>query len=145
MILYAESSAVLGWLLGEPMQHRVIAELQVADRVATSAITVVECARGLARARNDGRITALEERAALHMLDEAFGSWNVLDISDDVIARARATFPAEPVRSLDALHLASAWSILAAAGRVTLLSLDERVRSNAEALGMQVTPVHQQP
>lgn len=140
MILYAESSAILAWLLGEPAQGRVVAEFAAADRVATSAITVVECARGLARARHDGRITAVEERAALHMLDEASGSWHVLEVSEDVIVRARATFPVEPVRSLDALHLASAWSILAAAGSVTTLSLDDRVRDNARSLGMKVVP-----
>lgn len=140
MILYVESSAVLSWLLGEPGQERVVAELASADRAATSAITVVECARGLSRARHDGRITALEERAALHMLDEAAGSWHVLEVSEEVIDRARAPFPVEPVRSLDAIHLASAWSILAAAGEVTALSLDQRVRANAREMGMTIAP-----
>jgi uncharacterized protein len=140
MILYVESSAVLAWLLGEPAQKRVIAELQAADRVATSAITAVECSRALARARKDQRISPVEERAALHMLDEAFAAWHVLDITEDVIARARSEFPVEPVRSLGALHLASAWSVLDAAGMVSALSLDDRVRDNARALGMRVIP-----
>lgn len=140
MILYAESSAVLSWLIGEPGQHRVIAELEAADRVTTSAITIVECARALARARRDRRITPVEEHAALHVLEQAFDSWNVLDVSEDVIARARGAFPAEPVRSLDALHLASAWTVLDAAGSVTVLSLDDRVRTNASALGMTLAP-----
>jgi hypothetical protein len=64
----------------------------------------------------------------------------VLEISEDVVARARAGFPAEPVRSLDALHLASAWSVFATAGSVAMLALDDRVRSNARALGMKVIP-----
>lgn len=140
MILYAESSAVLSWLLGEPGQHRVIAALEGADRIVTSAITIVECARALARARGDGRITTVEEHAALHLLEQAIDSWNVLDVSEEVITRARGTFPAEPVRTLDALHLASAWVVLDAAGAVTVLSLDERVRSNATALGMSLAP-----
>jgi uncharacterized protein with PIN domain len=140
MILYAESSAVLGWLLGEPSQARVIEELSAADRVATSVITVLECSRALARARHDGRISEVEERAALHMLEEALEAWHVLDVSEDLIDRARASFPAEPVRSLDAVHLAGAWSILDVAGEVTMLSLDERVRANARAMGMRVLP-----
>jgi hypothetical protein len=49
-------------------------------------------------------------------------------------------FPAEPVRSLDAIHLSSAWSILAAAGHVTALSLDDRIRENARAMGMEIAP-----
>lgn len=140
MIVYAESSAVLCWLLGEPSQGRVIAELGAADRVATSAITAIECARALARAHHDGRISGVEERAALHLLDEALASWHVLDLSEDVVARARARFPAEPVRSLDAIHLASASAIVAAGGRITVLSLDDRVRANARALGIPIVP-----
>jgi uncharacterized protein len=140
MILYVESSAVLGWLLGEPSQDRVIAELGSADSVATSVVTLVECSRALARARHGGRISAVEERAALHLLGEALESWHLLDVSDEVVQRASAAFPAEPVRSLDALHLASAWSILEAAGEVTALSLDDRVRANAQAMGMRVVP-----
>jgi predicted nucleic acid-binding protein len=140
MILYAESSAVLSWLLGEPAQRGVIAELEAAEQVVTSALTGVECARALARARTAQRIKAVEERAALHLLDEAMVSWHVLDVSEDVIARARGEFPREPVRSLDALHLASASVLFDAAGTLTLLSLDERVRANGRALGMQVMP-----
>ena len=140
MIVYAESSAVLTWLLGEPLQDRVIAELAAADRVVTSSITAIECARALVRANHAGRITAVEERAALHLLDEAMDSWHVLDMSEDIIARARARFPVEPVRSLDAIHLASASSILAAGGAVTALSLDDRVRANALALGIPIAP-----
>jgi predicted nucleic acid-binding protein len=140
MILYAESSAVLSWLLGEPAQRGVIAELEAAEQVVTSALTGVECARALARARAAQRIKVVEERAALHLLDEAMVSWHVLDVSEDVIVRARGEFPREPVRSLDALHLASASLLFDAAGTLTLLSLDERVRANGRALGMQVMP-----
>lgn len=140
MILYAETSAVLSWLLDEPTHYKVTAELAAADRVATSVITKVECARALARARHDGRISDVEERAALHVLEKAIESWNVLDLSDDVVERAQAAFPVEPVRSLDALHLASAWSIFDAGVDVTTLSLDDRVRANAHAIGMRVVP-----
>jgi len=44
------------------------------------------------------------------------------------------------VRSLDALHLASALLALAAVRRLTMLSIDERVRRNAKALGLAVAP-----
>ena len=140
MILYVESSAVLGWLLGEPSQKPVIAELAAADRVATSVLTLVECSRALARARQERRITPVEERAALHLLHEAVQGWHVIEVSDDVVERARGAFPTEPVRSLDALHLASAGALLDAAGELTTLSLDERVRANAQAMGMRVVP-----
>ena len=139
-VVYAESSAVLAWLLGESRQTAVITALRNADRVVTSALTTIECARGLARARLAGRATPAEELAALRLLDTAALSWNVMDVSDQVAALARGAFPDEPVRTLDAVHLATALVFHEAIGAVHVLSFDERVRGNAAALGMTVLP-----
>jgi uncharacterized protein with PIN domain len=139
--LYAESSAVLAWLLGEPSQQSIIDELTDANRVVTSTLTAIECGRALSRARQLRRITATEELAALQILDEAIASWNVLDIIDAVAQRARDAFPNEPVRTLDAVHLATALVFLQSVGAVRVLTLDDRVRSNARGLGMAPVPV----
>jgi predicted nucleic acid-binding protein len=138
--LYVESSAVLAWLLGEPSQHVTLDALRRADHVFTSALTKVECARGLTRASVAGRITAVEELAALRLLDEAEPRWHVHDLSDDVLTRARGRFPLEPVRTLDAFHLATLQVLLEALGAITLLSFDDRVRENARALAITVMP-----
>jgi uncharacterized protein with PIN domain len=140
IVLYAESSAVLAWLLGEPRQKTILAALSAADRVVTSSLTLVECSRSLARARLARRIAAGSELAALQLLDTAAASWHVLDLSERVVVRAREAFPHEPVRTLDALHLASALAFHEALGAVGLLSLDDRIRDNAVSLGMRVTP-----
>src|SRR6185437_10957259 len=42
-LVYAESSAVLSWLLGEQQQDDVISVLSSADTVVTSSLTVLEC------------------------------------------------------------------------------------------------------
>ncbi len=138
MIVYAESSAVLAWLLGEPGAKRVRSVLSKADRVVASTLTGVECARGLARARAAGRVSARDELAALRLLDVAESSWDVHDLSERVLARARARFPVEPIRTLDALHLATAAVFQEALGRVALLTLDERIETNAAGLGLEV-------
>jgi predicted nucleic acid-binding protein len=137
-VLYAESSAVLSWLLGEPRQHDVVAELSKASNVVTSSITAIECSRALLRVRLDGRVSAAEEMAALRMLDEAVDRWTTLGVSDDVGQSARKDFPQEPVRTLDAVHLATALVFADALGEIRMLSLDERVRANAKLLGMSV-------
>lgn len=54
--------------------------------------------------------------------------------------RLAIRFPNEPVRTLDALHLATAVLFREALGSVTMVSLDERVRSNASGLGLEVAP-----
>ncbi|WP_373061086.1 type II toxin-antitoxin system VapC family toxin [Gemmatimonas sp.] len=108
--------------------------------VVTSALTGVECARALMRARVLGRITHVEELAALQLLDRAESSWDVYALTDGVLERARATMSVDPVRMLDALHVATASALRDAVGPVAVLSLDERVRSCARALGFVVVP-----
>ena len=139
-VLYAESSAVLSWLLGEPRQHEVVAELSKAANVVTSSITAIECGRGLLRARIEGRVSPTEEMAALRMLDEAVERWTTLGVFDEVDQGARREFPQEPVRTLDAVHLATALLFAGALGEIRMLSFDDRVRANARLLGMSVAP-----
>ncbi len=92
------------------------------------------------RARVLGRITHVEELAALQLLDRAESSWDVYALTDGVLERARATMSVDPVRMLDALHVATASALRDAVGPVAVLSLDERVRSCARALGFVVVP-----
>ena len=141
MIVYAESSAVLAWLLGEPSQSLVLLELEGADRVVSSSLTAVECARGLARARASSRLSRADEMAARYLLDAAESSWDVHDLSEKVMARASGSFPSEPVRTLDALHIATALVFHEALGGVAIMSFDDRIRANAQALGMAVVPI----
>jgi predicted nucleic acid-binding protein len=145
MIVYAESSAVLAWLLGESSGSETRRFLAGADRVVSSAVTGLECARGLARARSAGRIGQTEELAALQLLDQAEAGWDIHEVGEPVLTRARARFPAEPVRSLDALHLATAGLFHEALGGIALLSLDERIRANGAALGYEVIPSDSRP
>ena len=140
MIAYAESSAVLAWLLGEPDGEGVRDTLREATRVVASVLTGVESARALARGVASSRLTSADELTVLRLLDTAERSWVVLDVTARVLDRARARFPREPVRTLDALHLATAALFHEAIGSVTMVSLDDRVRSNARGLGFEVAP-----
>ena len=53
---------------------------------------------------------------------------------------ARGPFPGEPIRALDAIHLATALVIRDIYPDLRVLSLDQRVRQNAAALGFEVVP-----
>ena len=61
-------------------------------------------------------------------------------MSDEVLSRAQRAFPAEPVRTVDALHLASALLVRSATSDLTVLALDGRVRRNGRALGFALSP-----
>jgi hypothetical protein len=58
----------------------------------------------------------------------------------EIVERARRTFPAEPIRTLDAIHLASLLAVRSAVPGVGLLSLDDRIRRAAKQLGFHVQP-----
>ncbi|MBI4012078.1 MAG: hypothetical protein HY359_07230 [Candidatus Rokubacteria bacterium] len=58
----------------------------------------------------------------------------------EVIERARRPFPGDPLRTLDALHLASVLVAGRGAGALALLSLDGRIRAAGRELGLKVVP-----
>jgi len=62
----------------------------------------------------------------------------VVAVTDDVLARVRRPFPAESVRTLDAVHIATAESLGEPPQLMTIVTRDNRVRENATALGHSV-------
>lgn len=54
--------------------------------------------------------------------------------------RAEDGFPNEPVRTLDAIHLASAIFLRQVFPDLVVLSTDERIGVNAELLGFETAP-----
>lgn len=140
MNLYAESSAVLAWLLDEPRARDVLGVLSDADEIIASDLTLVECDRALRRAVMLEELTEADAADRRAHLAAVSAKWHVLRVAADVVERARQPFPAEPIRTLDAIHLASALMARSAIPGVQLLSLDERVRKSGKGLGFQVLP-----
>ena len=136
MVVYAESSAILAWLLGESGADAVAEVLAGAEHVVASTLTELECRRALSRGVVAGTITETEHRAALQLLQDAARHWTLMAMDGPILDRAGRSFPVEPVRTLDALHLAAALAFRDALGDVTLVSNDERIRANAAALGL---------
>ncbi|MBK6847008.1 MAG: type II toxin-antitoxin system VapC family toxin [Proteobacteria bacterium] len=140
MILYVESSAVLAWLLGEPTQRDVLATLTRAKRLVCSRLTLVEVDRTLHVAVAIGRIDATEAKTARELLARVRQQWAVLELTEQVCRRSGQRFPQEPVRTLDALHLASMLELQSLEPKIQPLTLDQRVRENALLLGFQPLP-----
>lgn len=140
MRVYAESSAVLAWLLGEPQGEEVRRQLAAAEAVLTSVLTLVEVDRVLIRAQviegtNEGEI--VDRRRTLA---QAGRHWHRIHLHEEILDRARRPFPAEPIRTLDALHLASALVAREAVPEIAILSLDSVIRRAGSDLGFEVVP-----
>jgi len=138
--VYAESSAVLAWLLGEETGHSVREVLRHSDLVMASDLTLVECDRVLIRVVTTGEIDEAAAADRRAHLNAAASHWHLCRVSPDIVERARHPFPAEPIRTLDAIHLASALAVRSAVPGVELLSLDDRIRQAAKQLGFHVQP-----
>ena len=140
MNLYAESSAVLSWLLGEARGEAARERLLAADVVITSDLTLIECDRVLHRAETVGELDAETVRNMREQLFAAADHWIAFSIDPEVVERARRRFPSEPIRSLDAIHLSTALLVRSLVTELELLCWDERIRENADRLGFDVTP-----
>lgn len=140
MNLYAESSAVLSWLLREPGGKKVERCLNRAQLRATSELTRLEVLRSLVRARTSGTISHEQGADLGLLLEEQTADWTWIQLDRPILKRAEELFPIEPIRTLDALHLASALELSPSPQQLAVLSLDRRVRENASALGFVVLP-----
>jgi uncharacterized protein with PIN domain len=138
--VYAESSAVLAWLLDEDSAAEIRRCLATADLIVASDLTLIECDRVLLRATALDELTEAEAADRKAHLAVAASHWHVLRIAPEIVERARRAFPGEPIRTLDAIHLASALAARAAIVGLRLLSLDERVRRAGKRLGLDLLP-----
>ena len=140
MNLYAESSAVLAWLLLERESSRVDRLLAAAEHVISSDVTLIECDRALLCAAALARLSATELSDRRRELAAVASGWNMLRIGPEVVERARRPFPLETIRALDAIHLASALVARAVMPVLEVLTLDDRIRDTAHDLGFKLQP-----
>jgi predicted nucleic acid-binding protein len=134
--VYLETSALLAWLLGEPDGNRVISSLDAADLVATSRLSLLEAKRSLIRLENAKTLKPAQRQKLIGLLEQISAGWMLVEIIPEIQARAAETFPAEPIRTLDAIHLATALELLKVFPDLKILSFDQRILSNMEPLGL---------
>jgi predicted nucleic acid-binding protein len=138
--LYAESSAPLAWLLEQEHGGLVSDTLAGAELVVASDLTLVECDRVVIRAVALGELEesdAVDRQGRLNAIAER---WTLLALDEQIVERARRPFPSEPVRTLDAIHLATALTARKAVPDIAVLTLDARIRQAADRLGFIVVP-----
>jgi predicted nucleic acid-binding protein len=128
--LYVDTSALLKRLFAEDESAAVRAILRQrnadGDLVASSELAWVEVARAVLRAEVIDVDTAIRDACA---------GISRYPLSSVVMSRARRIGP-PTLRSLDAIHLASAISL----GVTELLTFDRRLAQAAESLGVKAIP-----
>lgn len=131
-IRYIESSALVAALLE---QDPGVLKAPAGSQHVTSALTLAEAGRAIIRARAAGRLAPADEQAAVRALQTFERRCFIVDVDRAVLARVRRPFPAEPIRTLDAVHLATVELLGEAPQMVTIVTRHVRVGDNARALG----------
>jgi len=132
---YLESSALVAGLLEDDAAVVRVAQPRT---TAVSALTLAEARRALQCALHAGRITSDGLTNAEATITHLERSCLIVPVDDAILARVGRRFPVEPVRTLDAIHLASAERLDDPQAPITILTRDARVRENAVLLGMRV-------
>lgn len=133
---YIESSALVAAVLEGDAAAK--ASIRATGGRITSALTIAEAGRALLRAHLSGRITSQQHRAALLSVQRFSRRSYVVSVTQAILTRAGGQFPVEPIRTLDAIHLATAEALGESPALVIIVTRDLRVRENATALGFSI-------
>jgi predicted nucleic acid-binding protein len=125
-VIYLDTSVALAQLLAEDRTppESLWAQPLVSSRLLEHELWTRIHARDLHRSHGD-------------LVRQLLGRVAVLELIGEVLGRAREPFPA-PVRTLDALHLASAHFLQQQGVNVTLASYDARMVAAARAMSLPV-------
>ena len=123
-MIYLDTSVALAQLLAEDRapSPSLWREPLIASRLLEYEIWTRLNARGLGRSHGEGARALIQQIA-------------LIELAPPVLERALEPFPI-PVRTLDALHLASIAFLLGHGQTVELASYDDRLVAAAQALGV---------
>ncbi len=122
--------------LGESDAPQIALRIQEAEEPECSVLTILQTQRVLVRGERERPSLGRQFRLLRRQLAEASVDWNVAEITPHICDRAGEPFPVEPVRTLDAIHLATALQFARAFPDLTVLTFDERILANLEPLGL---------
>jgi uncharacterized protein len=127
VIGYLDTSALVPLLVDEPASPACRRFWDDADVVVSSRLLYVETAAALAEARRLGRLTEREHRKVRRRLDQMRAEVDVIELDEQVAARATDLAHLLSLRGYDAVHCASAEQlddddVVAASGDQQLLT-----------------------
>jgi uncharacterized protein len=135
-MVYAESSVLVRIVAG---QGQPLRDWESIETPFASALIEIETPRAIDRLRRAGEMSDADAVAAATRCREALRTFRLMDIDPAVRLRASGPF-AVPIRSLDAIHLASAllWREANPNEELVMATHDERLAKAAQAHGLSV-------
>jgi len=141
MWAYFDSSAVVKVYVQEKGRATVLRLLGLHE-VVVSAILPVEIRGALRRRAEENTIESSRLPAALNQLAADRAQWNLLAVSTEILGRAEQIVGRHSVRTLDAIHIASAKEFAERLQAcVPFISADHQQIEVAAAVGLTVQQV----
>ena len=126
-MIYLDTSALIKRFVVEKGSRSVHGMIEKEGPVATAKIAYAEVHSGLARKVREGALSAGRHAFICRQVESDWGAYLRMDLTDEVLALARALIQRHPLRALDAIHLASALILKGSIGEpVDFVSADER-------------------
>ncbi len=138
MSVYLDTSALIKLYVSEPGSTEVARWVAGAARVATSRVAYPEARAGLARRAREGALSPADHRSCVRDLDRDLASLVIVEI-DAALARLAGELAVKrALRGFDAIHLASAITLRAAAPEFKALGVfDARLEAAARTEGFR--------
>lgn len=139
-MLYFDASALAKRYVREKGSAKV-RRLLSSDVPATSRLSAVEIASALMRRSREGALSGKNRDRALTVLDGDLSAMVVVELSPEIVTRARALLKRHPLRAGDAIQLASCLQLQEglADEPVRFVAFDARLIAAARAEDVRVS------
>lgn len=135
---YIDTSALLKWYLPEPFSDEFAQFVESRESAQISSLSITEFHCSVARRERNRMLTPQQGRKVVRAFSAhvAAGHLTVLPVRDEYLTHATELIDTmkQPLRTLDALHLA----IADASGCRQLATADKMLAAAARAIGFQV-------
>lgn len=132
--LYLDTSAVLRAVLETGITPEIEKSVASAQALITSRLALVEAARALLRLRSLGAASEEQLADAAREIDALWARCEIWELTSTVCELACQLAPRKPLRTLDALHLATYLLARRRMGDVHLLTADQRLADAASTI-----------
>jgi len=129
--VYLDTSAVLRAVLETGTTPDLETRIRAAPVLVTSRLALVESARVLVRLRTTERVSEQRLADAEREIDAVWARCEIWELTRTVCDLARHVAPTKPLRSLDALHLATFVLARRKLEGLELVSVDSRLTDAA--------------
>jgi len=127
-VTYLDTSALVKRFVLEAGSSKVQSLLADDEPIASATIAYAELYSGLTRRHREGVLSRLQYRLACRRVERDWMAVVKVELGADILASARELIQRHGLRAFDAIHLASALGLQAAANEpVTFVAADQRL------------------